>query len=195
MIVCPSLKVVYLRIPKTANRSITRALRKLGGPCKEVRPGNKAPYWRRRTVPDDYVDFFTFMCVRNPYARLASHYRHRHDKKVSGAVHKRAKNWSFPRYVNWTVNIDDDLFPNSKDLPQTWFLDGCRVDRVIRFERLAQSFRKLPFVPGGFVLPKVNVSSSYDWRDFYNQKLADKVYRWAAEDFRRFGYGKNSWKR
>jgi len=196
MIAFERLQVVYIRIPKTANRSITAALRNLDeSDGVAIHPEKGQPYWKRIVVPKKFQSFLTIMCVRNPYSRIASHYRHRHLKKTSGAVYTKAKDWSFEKYLSW-LEGKIDVFANSRDILQVDYLYANKSMNItiLKQERLQQDFQNLPFVPDGFILPRKNVAAPYNWREYYNQTTADRVYRWAEADFEMFDYDRNSWK-
>lgn len=76
---------------------------------------------------------------------------------------------------------------------------------VIRVENIFEDYFKIPFVKNselyksGFInqilKEKLDVSdTNYDWREFYNQRLADMVYYSSSVLFNLFGYDKDSWK-
>lgn len=196
MLVSHELEVISFRIPKTANKAITRAIKSLTRNPDEVEQimPETGPYWRRRKIPQRYHDYFVFAVVRNPYSRIVSHYLHRKQKRSSGKMHKLVKQWSFKEYLIW--NREPSKEPvHQHDLPQMEYLREAPVDKIIRFESLPESFAGLPFVPEDYRLPYVNTAKeTYDWRDYYTEETAALVLDWMMEDFDRLGYVRESWK-
>lgn len=131
----------------------------------------------------DPSDYFIFAVVRNPFEREVSHYRYRRMRR-SNNYHRLAKG-SFGNYLRQAINIEPC---------QAQMLSGKPVDRVLRFEKLAQEVAALPFVPEGAKLPHINSSGSYDFREYYDEELAKLVCEHAGRDFDDFGYDRDSWR-
>jgi len=76
-------------------------------------------------------------------------------------------------------------------------------DLLIRVENLYSDILKLPFFMDDshelFDIVYDNIlnngySSGYDYKEYYDQDLADYVYSYLEEDFVYFNYNKDSWK-
>ena len=76
-------------------------------------------------------------------------------------------------------------------------------DLIIRVENLYSDILKLPFFMDNscelFDIVYNNIlnngySSGYDYKEYYDQDLADYVYSYLEEDFVYFNYNKDSWK-
>jgi len=144
-----------------------------------------------RDIPDCFsgTGYTVFACVRNPYDRTYSHFRFRRDGKLAiGRPRAFIKN--FTRYVAWATKGSGRRI-NTR--PQHWYLARADNPVVIKFEDLPHCFYNLEFLPRGISLPHVNGNSSDDWRQHYNEDLADRVYRFSSKDFELFGYDRDSW--
>jgi hypothetical protein len=175
---------VFIEVPRTASRSMGRLLRK--------HFGAKLHEHHSRKIPAACRPWFTFACIRNPYARLYSYYCYRstwRNNSLYPAVHRMR----FPEYVDWAIDGDG----RNCESTQHAFLDGVRLDAILRFENL-QELRDLPFMRQGPTvgpfphLGKTGAATS--WRAAYDQRLADRVARWAKDDFRMFSYDPESWR-
>lgn len=154
------------------------------------------------TVPARARDYFTFCCVRNPYARLYSHYR---------CCWGRPKRWWQRRWWAGRVRVKD--FREYLQMLDQQALGGScgskyhatlrgytgpnRLDAVIRYENLPSSFHSLSQIPGieQFALKHRGCALAGDWTVAYDQELAELVYKIARPDFDEFGYDRDSWRR
>lgn len=76
------------------------------------------------------------------------------------------------------------------------FTGELRLDHVIRYEDLPDSFHSITAIPGIDQLQTVKVGHrlTRHWKMFYDQTLADRVYELARADFEEFGYDRDSWR-
>jgi len=171
----------YCHIPKTGGVSICKLIGRLPGHAIESETKNK------------YI--YTF--VRNPYDRLISTFfylknggRNNGDKKDRD---KYIGNSSFEDFVK------TKLINASKNQihfrPQKyWIPNGASF--IGKFENLENDFnevKKIVGIKGN--LQHLNKTSHKDYREYYNDELANIVYKVYEEDFEEFGYDKNSYKK
>jgi hypothetical protein len=185
MIVNHRLRFVFIAVPRTASVAMSNAL--MGLPGSITVPGDR----HRNAVPPECRGYYTFACVRNPYAREWSHYCYLQRNRPPSQLKAIVKRLGFARYV---CEHAGGGFLEWFDPPQSRFLEGLRLDAVLRFEELPGCFGQLPFVPEGHLLRRENGASRGDWRSRYGQEVAELVYRWAEADFTRYGYDRRSWR-
>lgn len=154
-----------------------------------------------------------FAVVRNPYTRLVSTYHHMQLHRVP---------WNGYDFARFCHHAQDECrehatrpfdYDRSKTadvmvLPQHVFV--CEphhpgrviVDRVLRFERLADEWAqlcaewRLTGGPAHFptTLPHANASTARGARPQWTPALADMVYTTYRRDFELFGYDRDSWR-
>jgi len=93
---------------------------------------------------------------------------------------------SFAQFVNWLPHA-----PHFFGGSQSDFLDGVRLDAVVRVERIGEIVDLPPFSPLHDKLlpvPHNNASQHDPWWTYYTNSLADAVLRHFAVDFESFGY-------
>ncbi|MEX5730248.1 hypothetical protein Ga0609869_003601 [Rhodovulum iodosum] len=197
-------KTIFVHIPKAAGQSVEHVFLQECGLDWDSRaplllrrnddrsqgPTRLAHLYAREYVACGHVtqaefdSYFKFAIVRNPYDRLLSEYRYRNPR--------RTPLWWF-LLKPWR---DDWKDPVRHRVPQVRFLhDGqgrLLVDRVIRFERLAEEMPEVFERALGQrrALPARNVS---DKRPDLARKGLSRLHRWIirwryAEDFRVLGY-------
>lgn len=195
VVIWPAYRLIYVRVPKSGNTSIARA----------IPEGDKARICSRRLVRD-YADWTTFSFVRNPYARLVSTYCQKihpapvtHGNIVDG-VHRgfldlglpMSAGMSFEEFVEIACDFDDEATEKHlKSQTHHLFRHGRRLpDYVGRLETVNRDWARL-ITPLGLnnQLPHLNRSRHRHWSEFYRdtalrQRVADR-YR---SDFENFGY-------
>lgn len=189
LIVNEQLKLIYLAVPRTASTSISRAI-------LDAFPDSLKLGHHRMRIPTEYKqqDYFIFAGVRNPYARMVSHYLHRHRLYARSVGH-----WTFYEYVDHLVNDRLYLFGLNDDPPAAKWLEHTNYSSVLRFESLSQDWSALPpWESAGFIplLHKrnANLIPSRNWQYMYTQEIADAVLNHQEADFQQFDYHPDSWK-
>lgn len=178
MLVCDEHKFIFLRNPKTASRSITRALAEKFD-CRTV------GIYHDWQIPEELTGHFVFTVVRNPYVRAVSGWMHWAGAYEGGKI----------TFDEWTkrlikpVGKKSIIFPKGRHWKrQTQILDQISSDvHLIYYENLTEDLNSLPFIDN-IILPSVGVQNYGDWKDYYTPQIEARVYQACEEDFTRFGY-------
>lgn len=148
-------------------------------------------------IPKGKEDYFFVLNTRNPYIRMISIY------------HLFCNNFNLipNNFNNWIrENLVEEIKYHNQTLNYQFFLKNKITktpDLLIRVENLYSDILKLPFFNDDsdelFNVVNDNIlrnsySSGYDYKEYYNQDLADYVYSYLEEDFVYFNYNKDSWK-
>jgi hypothetical protein len=145
--------------------------------------------------PKQWDRCFTFAFVRNPWAKVASHFNYRVATNQTGLGEKPIP---FPTWVKRAYgDRDPDYYDNPKMfMPQTaWICDveGRElVDFVGRFENLERDFLEVcrRINRENVTLPHLKRSSGRThYSHLYDEEARQVVEKRFAEDIRRFSYG------
>jgi hypothetical protein len=136
-------------------------------------------------MPDlDVADYLFFTIVRHPLARAISLWDH--------CVRLERVKVDFEEYV-WDYLVQREklqlhFVPRHLWLSQTQceWLDGLRVDRVLKLESLEEDFNVLPFVQESVSIPRINEGAHKDVA--VSGRARDGVYEWAQKDFEEFSF-------
>lgn len=188
-------QAVFVHIPKTAGNAISAAL--MGS--EELGHTPLARY--QRCDPKRFDDSFKFAFVRNPWDRFVSAFEY---LKRGG---KRKIDREFARVHLAAFDSVDELVTAMRDArlrrtfmrwthfqPQSrWVVNRegeIELDFIGRFEHLRDDVVKLSerdeFERGR--LRVVNASDRGDYRSYYNDRTAEWLADWYADDVRSFGY-------
>jgi len=180
VVISHELKFVFFGIPRTANRATHWALMDLPGATRHG-------FLHEKGFPDKCRAYFTFCCMRNPYRRFLSWYRWRAQPHL--LPESEIKYMSFKQYIEGIEN--GQLGPSTVRA----YTENNRLDQVYRFEDLPRSLNSILQVRGieSVKLAKCGHKLSRHWQQFYDQELADRVYKICREDFEEFEYDRNSW--
>jgi hypothetical protein len=211
---CETYKTIFVHVPKAAGQSIEQLfLKKLGLTWADrsvifMRNNTdpmRGPFRLEHMFASEYVSFghvsqavfdayFKFAVVRNPWARIVSAYKF--------TVERRGVLWrdiSFRDFIS--RRFPSQVSPMEASIvvrhlePQWKFVCDAAgnviVDRVLRFERIADDFAGLSARIFGVEerMPVSNVSNSrIDYRNYYDDALAGYVADLYANDIALFGY-------
>lgn len=178
MIICHDIKVIFVAIPKTGTRSISNVLRKqFGG--KTIRE-------HEQIIPEEYMDYFSFCVVRNPYDRICSNYWQRCHGELDGW---KCKDTFKKMSIDNTLENYLTVFENAdSSWPQAdWVVDND-IDQILRFETLEEGFNTLPFVTTFISLPTLNASNKPPWEEIVTPAARKKINKIFEKDFRLFNY-------
>jgi hypothetical protein len=191
-------RFLFVHIPKTGGNSIQSVLQRysedqlvrarpsqdgverfgVSSPGYELKKHSPLAEYRDALGEEQFARLYKFACIRNPWERMLSYYftpgqRKRWDRK---AFHKIIfESLSATDYLR-LVPGEGDPFRN--------------VDRILRFENLAEEFASLcadlgiPAAP----LPNYNKSKHEHYSKYYDDELRDLVSERFAEEIARFGY-------
>jgi len=177
----------FIHINRTAGTSIGRAI---GLPCKQH-------FTVREVVAQvgraDWERAYRFSIVRNPWDKVVSHYKHRVRTNQTGLGERPIP---FAEWVAATYGPDKRLpyYDQPKMFqPQVeWLRDDERrigLDFIGRFEDVSGAYRQ---IAGRLELtgelPHYNGTESTDYRTFYDDRTAETIGDWFAEDLAEFGY-------
>ena len=138
MLVCDEHKFIFLRNPKTASRSVTRALSE----NFNVRQVGVYHDWK---IPKELVGYFVFVVVRNPYTRAVSGWKHWYGGGWTDFGEWTQELAKTPIILgNWHTTIDQAVIVTKGRhwKRQTEILDKFGDDiHIIRYENLAAFLR------------------------------------------------------
>ncbi|TCK31128.1 sulfotransferase family protein [Ancylobacter aquaticus] len=194
-------KIIFVHIQKTGGTSITAHF---GLPAELPEKHFTARELRDLYGRAQWDTYFTFSVVRNPWDRLVSWWSmidaHRAGWQRGGRLN------AFQTYVLERATTFEEFLAHCGDevrdsdgaksiyLNQIDYLvdetGALMVDRVCRFERLAEDFREVmdrTGIPGP--LPVVNTSRRGDYRRYYTDETRALVAQIYARDIAFFGFG------
>lgn len=136
---------------------------------------------------DAWEDYYTFAFIRNPWAKVVSHYFWRQQKSW----------WLAPgdnlEFREWVRNFDD--FKENlgdKNEPQLGWLshNGHKVDKVIKVSDLDEKWPEVCEDIGiePKPLPKTNSTKHKHYSIYYDNQTRDIVANWYADDIRAFDF-------
>jgi len=190
---------LFVHIPKTAGNSIQSILRDysedevvalrgeqdgierfgLRNPNYKVRKHSTLAEYRAALGEVQFRRLYKFTCVRNPWDRMVSYYFR--PSRRTGAWDRK----EFRKLVLKTLSVADYLrLDEGENDP------FANVDRIMRFETLADDFRSvcaalgIPTAP----LPQYNRSSRQHYSKYYDDGLRALVRERFAPEIERFGY-------
>lgn len=139
-----------------------------------------------------HENYILISSARNPYSRMFSFFR------FSPEYREKIKTLSdFPRFVEQKMLESNTECMNFH----------LRIpDYFVRVESTYEDYEKIPFIRESEYFKSGNLKTlcdnklnenpvQLDWRDYYNQEIADMVYHGSVRYFDVVGYDKNSWKK
>jgi len=214
MLISKKYKFIFIHIYKNAGTSIASALKPYAQSDWQIATNNR---WQRAAnrfikklnFPSPFFDphpfdshitaaelienlgmdyfksFYSFAIVRNPWDWQVSMYKFML-KDASHQHHEIAKGFNnFDEYIRWRCEYDanyqkDFIYSKSNKL---------LVDYVGRFENLGNDFKKICDQIGvNAELPKLNVSNTDGYRQFYSEESKELVRKTFEADIDIFGY-------
>lgn len=142
----------------------------------------------------DLTAYFKFAVVRNPWDRLVStylyHLRHARSRHLRPG-YWAARGMDFSRWLNedHARRRREGLARSQVELLRDPHDGHCAMDRVVRFEALAEGFADVARQLGlDGPLPVLNRSENRDYRTRYRDADAELVATLYADDISEFGY-------
>lgn len=186
MLICHEHKFIFLLVPKSASTPLHRMLLR-DFSCDYVFDENQPnPGSHHIVLPEQYSDYFTFTCVRNPYSRFLSIFNY-----YSNINYKISRGTNNPHWED----LDDYLTYRQETRSQYDILfhtpvppngNPIRLDAIIRQESLDEDFHRLPFVKRHHRIYRLNQSK----RRLH--ELPEHAVTWVRQnhylDFIAFGY-------
>lgn len=181
-------KFVWFRVAKVGTRTILYHFRTNG-----VRLDVEHPYFVHYS-PRLYANYFKFAFTRNPWERLVSCWV----DKVANAKERTVFNFSetelgrmkqFENFVEYVATLDITNC-NNHIRSQCALIDLNNVDYVGRMETFAADLTRICHnlgIPSQTIVPK-NVTSRKPYREYYTDKLRDKVFEIYRTDVQVFGF-------
>lgn len=184
-------KCIFIHIPKCAGISICKSLLgNLGGGHLTIRD------YQAAFTPHEFVNFFKFTIVRNPWDRLVSAYNF----LKRGGLNERDRLWAeenlarftdFNEFVKNWVNRKN-VFTYYHFRPQTYYVSIRNkpiLDYIGYMDRIKQDYE--------FIAKKINVtaplqhinkSDHLDYKKIYNSSSIEIVRKTYEDDIQIFGY-------
>ena len=183
MYVCPSLKLVFIHIPKTGGSSVKKALSRLDVRSSLVGGLTHAPV--SGDFKRNHPDYHLFSIVRNPWERLVSLFRWRsmgiknssRPIPVEGSFNSREH---FKSWINHGIDRSSQLDFISLDRK-------IAVDSILRNESLEGDWWRLGLRTRLHMYRYKN-TGPYDYRDFYDEEALDLIDPYVRRDAKAFGY-------
>jgi Sulfotransferase family len=207
-------KTIYFYIPKVACSSIKAFCARLLDSSLETDQADLVeeihridfPYVKKYMVRRHYQDYFRFCFVRNPWDRLVSCYK----DKISyhkGHVYERYNN-SFIRFLKemglFKPNMTFDDFAKAVcDIPDEIAEGHLRsqhsfttdetgrelINFIGRFENFDEDFRIVRKKLGtNYDVPHLRKTIHEDYKTYYSERCASRVFERYKKDIERFGY-------
>jgi hypothetical protein len=195
MFVSHRYKLFFFEVPRTASRSVTKALSLLDpmSPTALSRSikSQTTDYHRfDGSVVRAYPDYALIAVHRNPYERVLSHYKLR---KIIGNPNI-LKTLDFEEYIDASLGEKKLNIDWMKDKPITEMLTKERVTHWLAFDSLLSDWASLASALDVALpeLPHIN-ASKHNSHAFYTAKTAQIVSETMHEDFIYFNYDLESW--
>jgi hypothetical protein len=176
-------KLIFIHIARTGGTSIEAAL--VGCDWWDIDPASKhlsAAQTRQLYGEEFWNAYLKFTVVRNPWDRLVSMW-------ATGWWHTTPPQADAAEFRTFVRQLRPHPHERYGSLFYHEILDEP-IDRVLRFERLAEEFRDLlrdvgsPDVP----LPHRERRNRGNFRDYYDPETRDLVGRLFARDIEQYGY-------
>lgn len=193
-------RTVFVQIPKNASSSIHRILE---NPTDCHHDHKTYIDILSSNDPELIESYYSFAVVRNPYDRFVSAYEYMR------AISEGHWNPSFEDAVNEFYSRGTYFYTTEETVhwwPQHRFVgikNVMLVDDIVKYESINSEWPKIAeniiknlpktYSKPSILMPHENQSQlreSRNWKDYYNDDLAEKVYELYKKDFELFEYSK-----
>jgi len=196
-----SLKIIYIRILKSASTSILKELlpemdeRLRNETLTDQQVDELAAFYCQHTLDLNQNQYKIFTIVRNPFQRLVSVYLDIFSTNNNEFVFSTylfgilKPNMTFTQFVQTLSMIPDKLKePHFKEQYQT--ISECGGVNRIKCFRLEKDLQQINdfLLPLGIPFGHRNKGTDYDYRSFYNIETANRVFNMYRKDVEKFGY-------
>ena len=178
MFVNHNLKFVYVSVTKSGSSSIIGLLRKEMGGQDLGRT--------KKIIPSEYDDYYSFLVVRNPYARMVSWWWAICKDSGDRYGHKREL-----QKAGLTESLQDFLilWETKGDYSQAHYLNGNKkFNKILKLENIEKDFNTLPFVKTHLEIPKANSRKHPAWRELLDDSSRELINQIYKNDFKNFDY-------
>ncbi|MFK5978683.1 MAG: sulfotransferase family 2 domain-containing protein [Rhizobiaceae bacterium] len=204
MLLSLSHNFLFVHVPKTGGSSIRHALIPYSIPKNEgvfrrfssnlpfreapqnvrLRIHDTAAWARLKLGTKTFEELLSFAVVRNPYTRAISYFEYlrQNPKHPQNRV---VRNMSFEKYLIWGGQ-------KAKQSKHLCDLSGnLLVDRVLRFENMAEEFQSICRDIGVSVeLPRINISAQMSLTEYLTPEACELIEQIYTQDFELFKYPK-----
>ena len=177
-------KCIFVHIPKTGGSSVenffTSDYSKGGLESK-----HKTAISYESEFPNEFIEYFTFSIIRNPWEKCFSHYNYRaRDNSQNGFAR-------FSEFNTWILRkINSPLvFQTQFDFLKNVY-DEILIDYTMRFEKLQEDFDIVCDKIGipHSQLPHINKTKHKHYTEYYDEETKQIVAEKYAKDIEYFGY-------
>lgn len=186
-------KCIFVEVPKTGSTSIRRTIGFSKKPHmnikeiqKELTEINKVFSGNGPVI--EFLDYFKFGFVRNPWDRVVSLYNRQEGTMMS-------ENMSFSNFVDWiTHSSDTSIYPSKHKNQLDWFLDEdnqVAVDFIGRFERINEDWEiisKKINMNSKLEHHKINIKNQKHYTEYYSPKTMNIIGEKFKVDIEYFDY-------
>jgi len=193
------LRVIQIRIPKTATTSIEAVLKRLRkkGSVNFKSHGHA----KTKAILNQYTaatlrHTIILGSVRNPYDRLVSAYQYIVQFKKDKRNKELKYVFDFPTFKDFCMALPNIFERNQFFHPQVrWLFDGRKklFDHLIRYESLNEDWKRFT---KSFGLPHIDLpiqrkTQRKKWKSYYDKDSMRVVHKLYEADFRRLKYDGN----
>ncbi|MPW28739.1 hypothetical protein F9L16_06940 [Agarivorans sp. B2Z047] len=192
MLISRKQRFVFFATPKTGTRSFYKLL------MSEFYGGERVGD-HKHVLGEEFVDFYKFIVVREPYDRMLSLYLscclERGD--VKGFVEDMSlvglKN-DFKSFLRWVVMNKKRFYSLNKSKylilkSQAPFFEND-FDKVIKFESVQESLKDLPFLDSDTQLPFLNRTYDENRSSYFDTEVYELINDYCHDEFQLTGYRK-----
>jgi len=180
-------KIIFIHIPRTAGTSIKQYLRSISDNYSD-NPWHLQLEKHEWKYGIKLKDFQIFTCVRNPYERIYSVYLYRKSKNFIDAVKRN--------FIEWVTDLKDGLIDGHfiwGTITQSEWIRGKNEVYLLNYNNLNKEFK---FLLKHFNLPiskldHLHCLNSRNYKDIYNERIKNIVFKMFEYDFKKFGFNKN----